>query len=264
MKKCVMKYYSLHSDKVAAGQNLRLIFISDLHNTVIGDENIELLCKIRSLSPDVILLGGDLIVGRPGASMEQGLLFASRLTTIAPVIAANGNHEYRLFLYPETYGDMYDRYINYYKKFGILLLENASHTMTIDGMKLQIEGFDLPCFYYNRFYRGTLPHRLLADMLPPWEENTYRILLAHNPKYFSAYASFAPDLILSGHYHGGIVRTPGNRPLIGNDFTVFPKYGYGKFEKAGSTMLVSAGLGEHTIPLRIHNPREVVIADIRR
>ena len=27
-------------------------------------------------------------------------------------------------------------------------------------------------------------------------------------------------------------------------------------------MLVSAGLGEHTIPIRIHNPRELLIAEL--
>ena len=28
-------------------------------------------------------------------------------------------------------------------------------------------------------------------------------------------------------------------------------------------MIVSAGLGEHTIPLRIHNPRELLVIDIK-
>ena len=32
---------------------------------------------------------------------------------------------------------------------------------------------------------------------------------------------------------------------------------------AGMVMLVSAGLGEHTIPLRLWNPRELVVADIK-
>ena len=27
-------------------------------------------------------------------------------------------------------------------------------------------------------------------------------------------------------------------------------------------MIVSAGLGEHTIPVRIHNPRELVFAEL--
>ena len=27
-------------------------------------------------------------------------------------------------------------------------------------------------------------------------------------------------------------------------------------------MIVSAGLGEHTIPLRIHNPRELILVDL--
>mgnify|MGYP000027173269 FL=1 len=27
-------------------------------------------------------------------------------------------------------------------------------------------------------------------------------------------------------------------------------------------MIVSAGLGEHTIPIRIHNPRELILVDL--
>ena len=88
-------------------------------------------------------------------------------------------------------------------------------------------------------------------------------MLAHYPKYFETYVSWKADLILSGHYHGGIVRLGGKYPVVGNDFTLFPKYAYGYYEKEQSVMLVSAGLGEHTIPLRLWNPRELVVADIK-
>ena len=35
----------------------------------------------------------------------------------------------------------------------------------------------------------------------------------------------------------------------------------GDFHRGSQHMLVSAGAGEHTIPVRIHNPREVLIVD---
>ena len=92
----------------------------------------------------------------------------------------------------------------------------------------------------------------------------------HNARFGSEWKRLAADLkslhadlILSGHYHGGIVRLGGKYPVVGNDFTLFPKYAYGYYEKEQSVMLVSAGLGEHTIPLRLWNPRELVVADIK-
>ena len=37
---------------------------------------------------------------------------------------------------------------------------------------------------------------------------------------------------------------------------------FSDFEKEGKYILVSAGLGEHTIPVRIHNPRELLIIEL--
>ena len=42
--------------------------------------------------------------------MDAALAFIRNLSGQVPVYAANGNHEYRLRIYPETYGDMYDTY----------------------------------------------------------------------------------------------------------------------------------------------------------
>ena len=36
----------------------------------------------------------------------------------------------------------------------------------------------------------------------------------------------------------------------------------GEFKKGQQHMIVSAGLGEHTIPVRIHNPRELLLVNL--
>ena len=48
----------------------------------------------------------------------------------------------------------------------------------------------------------------------PIEEDKYNILLAHNPNFIDAYATWGADLILSGHIHGGMVRLPFLRRYI--------------------------------------------------
>lgn len=264
MNRYKIKYYSLKSKKFSYGHRLRIVFITDMHNIDMGNYNQHILEKIKALQPDLILIGGDLIVGKPGASMDAGLLFARNLAKIAPVYAGLGNHEYRLGLYPETYGHMYEQYTDAMKKSGIILLLNESSTIVMKGTKLQIQGFNLPASYYSKLYRGSLPYEILKEAMPSQEEDAFRILLAHHPKYFPTYAMLKPDLVLSGHYHGGIIRLPFKKPLVGTDFTLFPKYAWGKYKKGHTNMIVSAGLGEHTIPLRINNPRELVVVDLGR
>ena len=60
-------------------------------------------------------------------------------------------------------------------------------------------------------------------------------------------------------YHGGMVRLPFFGGVISPDLRLFPKYCRGDFQKGNRHLIVSAGLGEHTLPVRIFNPRELVL-----
>ena len=93
------------------------------------------------------------------------------------------------------------------------------------------------------------------------DKNVTNILLAHNPKYADSYFEWGADVILSGHVHGGVMRL-GEKAVISPDIQLFPKYGYGKINRGNQTMIVSSGIGEHTIPFRIFNPRELVVIDL--
>ena len=92
---------------------------------------------------------------------------------------------------------------------------------------------------------------------PPSKEGI-QVLLAHNPRYGNTYFSWGADLIFSGHYHGGMVRLPFLGGVISPDWRLFPRFCRGKFTQEGRYLIVGAGLGEHTVPLRIFNPRELV------
>lgn len=243
-------------------KKLRIVFISDLHNVSFGDHNRILADKVKALCPDLVLIGGDIVIGKPGAPMDQAMVLLEALNGDVPVYAANGNHEYRLRIYPETYGTMYQSYREGLERCGVRLLENESVSINIRGMGIVINGYELPRQYYGRFYRGELPEEEIFQVFPERDDSSYQIFLAHDPKYFPTYVRWNPDLILAGHYHGGIVRLGRNRAVVGNDFTLFPQYGYGMYHKNNTTMIVSAGLGEHTLPVRIHNPRELVVIDI--
>lgn len=263
MKKFSIKHYNITSEKIPlATARVRVVFISDLHNVSIGKHNQVLLDQIDSLSPDLVLLGGDTIVAKPGQPMEVGLRFISDLAVRHQVYAANGNHEYRMRIYPEVYGTMYSKYLEQLDASGVILLENSNTKVCVGEVPIVIHGLELDREYYHRFDRPELTVEKMNDYLGTLKGGAFHILLAHNPCHSEAYAKWGPDLILSGHYHGGVIRTFKDRALIGNEFRLFPPYAYGHYELDQCHVITSAGLGEHTIPIRIHNPRELVVVDI--
>ena len=74
-----------------------------------------------------------------------------------------------------------------------------------------------------------------------------------------AYRKWGADLILSGHLHGGIVRIPGIGGVIAPDLTLFPKYSGDIYREEDATVVVSKGLGAHSVPIRLLNPAEMVV-----
>lgn len=263
MKKIRVTKYELKSRKCRPqGNSLRFVFISDLHNAQYGEENCELLALVRKQRPDAVLIGGDQIVAKPGYPLEPGLLTVKALADEFPVFYACGNHEYRLKLYPEVYGDAYVRFRRALERTRAVYLENETATLNVRGCECRIFGFEMKKEYYHRFCRKELPVSELSDVfgIPPAE--AFSVLLAHHPGYGTAYERFGADLTLSGHYHGGVARI-GNRGLISPDFRIFPSGCHGCVEKDGKYRIISAGCGEHTIPVRIHNPRELIVTEIR-
>ena len=108
------------------------------------------------------------------------------------------------------------------------------------------------------------PNRLayMKEILGDIDESCFNILLAHNPQYFKEYAGWGADLTLSGHIHGGLVRLPFLGGVVSPMVTFFPKYDGGVFYENDKEMILSRGLGTHTIPIRMFNPGELNIIEI--
>lgn len=248
-------------DKNGSGperQPLRFAFLTDLHSVCIGDHNGTLLAAVRRAEPDAVLCGGDMIVGKPGQTPETALALLRRLREEYPVIHALGNHEYRAKIYPEIYGKLYREYTEELLKLGVTLLDNGRCSLTLHGRKVTVYGLSISREYYQRFARRSLPVQALTGLLGNPDPDSFSILLAHNPEHMDAYFSWGADLTLCGHYHGGILRFGEHRGLVSPDFRLFPREAHGLFERGAGRVIVGAGLGEHTLPLRLHNPRELV------
>lgn len=252
--------YELVSQNIE--KDFRFLFLSDLHNKQYGAQNEKLLSAIEECCPDAILIGGDILTATPGKSVEPAAEFVRKLSEKYPVYYANGNHEQRLELYPETYGAMGEEYEKRLAEAGIVRLVNSAQVNEEYG--IEVVGCQVDRRFYKRFKRVPMEKEYLEEILPPKTEGMYTILLAHNPDYFPVYKQWGADLTLSGHVHGGVMRLPVLGGVLGTNFRFFPKYDGGKFSEDGKTMIVSRGLGAHTIPLRIFNPAELVEVVIKK
>lgn len=252
-------------------KEIKILFLSDLHNRVYGGHNDRLFQAVREEKPDLILIGGDMLVGKPDESFDIALEFVRRLPDICPVCYANGNHEGRMKEDTEKYGDAYADYRQALKECGVMFLENDSCRMTVNGQKIAVYGLEFPTYTYQKFHRSHITSREVAGCLsgfcgsggkaavkPAEIQEPYTILLAHNPVYMDAYLEWGADLVLSGHLHGGLVRIPGFGGIVTPQGFLFPKYS-GEMTHAGDqTVIVSRGLGSHTLNIRLFNTPELI------
>ena len=93
-------------------------------------------------------------------------------------------------------------------------------------------------------------------------EDSFKILLSHRPELFDVYVDHSMDLVLSGHAHGGQFRIPFFGGLVAPNQGFFPKFDSGVYEQDNTKMVLSRGIGNSIIPIRINNPPEIVYIDL--
>lgn len=239
----------------------KIIFLSDLHNRMYGEENERLLESIRNQHPDLILIGGDMLVRKDGNSYDKTVHFLAKLPGICPVYCANGNHEQKLKELPDKYEQSYEEYKKALTASGIHMLENASETVKLEEVPVKLSGLEIPLGAYARFGRKELSLKEITDRIGEHGDD-YQILLAHHPGYMKEYLAYGADLILGGHYHGCVVQLPGIGGVISTNFTLFPKYSGGIYPEGEQTAVVSRGLGTHSVPLRLWNWPELIVLEL--
>ena len=246
--------YRLESDKIK--KEHRFVVLSDLHNKSYGEKNEKLRKRIQKLEPEAVLIAGDMLTSKPGQSYDVALELLKNLALKYPIYYGMGNHETRLFLYPEVYGEMGPKYEADLNRIGVKFLRNESKKCNDN---IRITGLNMKRDYYKRFKKYPMDSDYLKETLGAVKKEEYEILLAHNPDYFEEYASWGADLVLSGHVHGGMMRIPFLGGMVSPSFKFFPKYDGGLFKEGNSHMILSRGLGMHTIPVRIFNPGELIL-----
>ena len=230
----------------------KIAVVSDLHNAQFGNNNSQLVEKIKKEHPDIIAITGDLVDSNR-TDIEIAIQLVSQLTEIAPCYYVTGNHEAWI---NEQYQELEKGLI----AENVVILHDNVIQLTKGSETIQIAGQDDPYFTNTDTYiqESMLQTRINNMSL----SNEYCILLSHRPEMFEAYVSEEFDLVLSGHAHGGQFRVPFIGGIIAPDQGLFPEFDAGKYSKNNTIMIVSRGIGNSIIPVRFNNRPEIVIVEL--
>jgi len=245
--------YRVESDKLLPESALRMVLLSDLHGTVYGNNQQELIQTVNLQNPDIILIAGDM-VDRTVTTLALELLLEGIHGT-APIYYAAGNHEYDV---PQKALDTFALLESY----GMVVLSDDYRELNIGGNDIIIAGRDDRkritgwSDYNHARAMDKLGNRL--DKI-----DGYKILISHRPDTGNTYAEYPIDMVVSGHAHGGQIRIPPfNNGLVAPDQGLFPKYAGGLYHRNGQSHIVGRGLAVKPLRPRVFNRPEVVVIDL--
>lgn len=251
----VIREYQCKTDKLP--KNETMILLSDLHNKSFGRDNNKLLAAIEQIHPTRILIAGDMYTCKANSTTQTAQKLVCTLARKYPVYYCNGNHEQKTRLYPEVFGDVYDRYIDTIESSGVCFLDNEKIDLT--EANIELYGLNIERNFYEKFKQEKMDLNYLKARLGMPNSSAFSILIAHNPDYFETYADWGADLVVSGHVHGGLMKLPVFGGVISPSLRLFPHYDGGEYQLKNSKLILSRGLGTHTLPIRIFNPGELVV-----
>ncbi len=249
--------YEYKNAKIPEGFNgYRILQISDLHN-----KNFHgLLDKlVEESNPDIIVITGDLI-DRRNTNIKTATELVKRLSIMVPTYYATGNHE--------QLSDKYNELMKEMKKLDVHFLDNSYTTLSNKGDEVGLMGVADPAIVQSEStYLWNDNQKYMIESIKKLYKNVktdFNILLSHRPELFNVYKDSGVDLVLSGHAHGGQVILPLIGALVAPNQGFIPKYTEGIYSKNSTSMVVSRGLGNSIIPIRINNPPELVLITLKR
>lgn len=243
--------YSIHNPKIpAAFHGFKIAQVSDFHNQQWGDKLIGLM---EGEKPDIIVVTGDLVDSSHtdfGIAMD----FINSALKIAPVYYVPGNHEARLNRYDTLKKQLMDS--------GVHVLENQREWIVKKEAKINLVGIEDPDFFERSSF-DDMQKSVSTTLQSLLDTNSYNIVLCHRPELFTEYVNAQANLVLTGHAHGGQIRIPFIGGLIAPDQGFFPKFTEGIHSQGATNMIISRGLGNSILPIRINNTPELVVISLQ-
>lgn len=219
---------------------LRIVHLTDLHFTVSSRYMEYVLKRVNDLKPDHVYITGDLV--------DKKDYLAGCLDWIGKINCGNiyfspGNWEHWA-------GTLTMGLAGRLADIGVQTLNNAGQIIERSHGAFFLSGLD-------DVYYGS------PNVAKAFNENRHHlpaILLSHSPLGVNTARPKRPDLILSGHTHGGQIRIPG----IG---AIKTPPGSGQYEQGlyltdQTQLYVNRGIGTSLIPIRIFCPPEIALIEI--
>ncbi|MGE5578764.1 MAG: metallophosphoesterase [Bacillota bacterium] len=172
-----------------------------------------------------------------------------------PCYYVSGNHE--------IWSDKADDFKDILASYGVSVLEGTAETLEVGGEKIRISGIDDP--ETDRYPSRSAPYATQIRRLSVSTDNeVFTVLLSHRPERINELLPLRPDLVLSGHAHGGQWRLPVimENGLLAPNQGLFPEYTSGQYVFEETALIVSRGLAREStriIPRIFNNPELVII-----
>lgn len=241
----IMHYENIKNSRIAEGkEELKILQLSDMHISEFFDEKDlkKVVEKINEEKPDIVVFTGDLIdeYNRYENKDNVNEIWEVLGAIHAPLgkYAVYGNHDYG--------GGAESIYKKVMENSGFIVLKNDR--VILDEYNINIIGMDDSIF-------GKFEKEKLIGFL---DEDSFNLVLSHEPDVVDYLLEYNIDLFLSGHSHGGQINLPiiNSLPLLARKYT----NGIYSFNNYRQTLLyVNIGLGTSQMPLRFMAPPELSV-----
>jgi len=220
----------------------RIVLIADQHlgafkNNTYMERVVERINSIPEV--DLVVIAGDFVYSARDLQTEHAALANLQ----APTYAVLGNHDVVTRREKELLSDTLTN-------LGVTVLENEIATeagVTIYGLGSHVTHQD---------------DVTLLEAANPAAENI--LILTHNPDTTRQQypdVDLTNSVTLTGHTHCGQIRIPWLYEYIIPTVGDFPDRGPYDLDRKG-TLLITCGLGEVLLPLRLFNPPEIMVIDL--
>jgi predicted MPP superfamily phosphohydrolase len=218
---------------------LNVVLAADLHLSTIDGEKLlsEIVDKINSVNPDIILFAGDIVDDKASILKDRGIGESfKRLNSKYGVYSINGNHEFINNVEPS---------VKFMEEYGMKVLRDSYEL--VDSSFYVVGREDVSMKNFTGKERKTLD-----EIISSINSDYTKILLDHTPVKLEQAEKNGIDLQLSGHTHHGQI-WPGN---IITNMVYELSWGYKK--KSNTQYYVTSGAGTWGPPVRTGSKSEIV------
>ncbi len=225
--------------------NFKIVHLSDIHDTMFGKNQKRLIEKVKNLNPDIIFITGD-IINRNTENFKKAFDLLDGLKNFN-ILYVTGNHE--------ADNNRRNEFLQELKKRNVFVLDGKTLDIKKGDSKITVCGLRSLLKNKNSLYKEKL------NEFEKISKDNFTILLSHRPDAFFEFVEKGMDLIFSGHAHGGQIRIPHTRfknGVFAPNQGFMPMFTNGVYQKDGTKMVVSRGIGKSVCPLRIFNRPEII------